>query len=77
MFIRHRHGPTDKLDCSHAMGTDAFSLEWSSESFRHILLFTTAPFDTFAALSRSEQAPFAYHRREPSNLRIGLGAGAA
>src|SRR5713101_7838110 len=37
MFIRHRHGPADKLDCPHALGTNTFSPEWS-KSFRHILL---------------------------------------
>jgi len=36
-FTRHRLGPTNKLDCPHAMGTNAFSPQWA-ESFRHFLL---------------------------------------
>jgi hypothetical protein len=38
---------------------------------------TTAPFDSFAVLSRSGQTPFAYHGRKQTNLRVSLGAGAA
>src|ERR1700682_2357394 len=37
MFTRHRLGPTNKLDCPHAMGTDTFSTQ-RAESFRHVLL---------------------------------------
>ena len=37
MFIRHRHGPIDKLNCPHAMGTNAFSPQ-RVESFCHFLL---------------------------------------
>ena len=37
IFIRHRLGPTDKLDCPHALGIDTFSAEWA-KSFRHVLL---------------------------------------
>ena len=37
MFIRHRHGPMDKLNCPHAMGTNAVSPQWP-KSFRHLLL---------------------------------------
>jgi hypothetical protein len=35
---------------------------------------TIAPFDSFAALSRSGQAQFVYHGRKPTNLRVSLGA---
>src|SRR5437879_5698656 len=31
MFIRHRQGPADKIDCPHAMGT--------AESFRHVCCY--------------------------------------
>jgi hypothetical protein len=31
---------------------------------------TIAPFDSFAALSRSGQAPVVYHGRKPANLRV-------
>jgi hypothetical protein len=44
------------------MGTNAFSPQ-RAESFRHILLLPPPS--------------FAYHRRKPTNLRVGLGAGAA
>src|SRR6266849_5725729 len=37
MFIRHRHGPIDKLNCPHAMGTNTVSPQWS-KSFCHLLL---------------------------------------
>ena len=37
MFARHRLTPTNKLDCPHAMGTNAFSPQ-RAESFRHFLL---------------------------------------
>ena len=37
MFTPHRLGPTNKLDCPHAMGIDAFSPQ-RAESFRHFLL---------------------------------------
>jgi hypothetical protein len=38
---------------------------------------TIGPFDSFAALSRSGQALVVYHGRKPTNLRVGIGAGAA
>src|SRR5438552_19022901 len=41
MFTHHRPGPTEKLDCPHAVGTNAFSPQWA-ESFRHILLLPPA-----------------------------------
>src|SRR3981189_2214073 len=37
MFTRHRLSPANKLDCPHAMGTNAFSPQWP-KSLRHILL---------------------------------------
>src|ERR1700676_5342982 len=37
MFTRHRLGPTNKLDCPHAMGINAFSPQ-RAKSFRHFLL---------------------------------------
>ncbi len=37
MFTCHRLSPTNKLDCPHAMGTNAFSPQ-RAESFRHFLL---------------------------------------
>ena len=37
MFTCHRLSPTNKLDCPHAVGTDAFSAQ-RAESFRHFLL---------------------------------------
>src|SRR5258708_395875 len=37
MFTRHRLRPANKLDCPHAMGTNAFSPQ-RAESFRHFLL---------------------------------------
>src|SRR6266446_3768272 len=37
MFTRHRLSPANKLDCTHAMGTNAFSPQ-RAESFRHVRL---------------------------------------
>jgi hypothetical protein len=37
MFTRHRLGQTNKLDCPHAIGTNAFSSQ-RPEPFRHFLL---------------------------------------
>src|SRR5438128_9429970 len=62
MFTRHRLGPTNKLDCPHAMGTNAFSPQ-RAESFRHFLLLPPPS--------------LVYHRRKPPNLRVSLGTGAA
>jgi len=42
MFIRHRLGPTNKLDFPHAMATNAFSPQ-RAEPFRHFWLFTNHP----------------------------------
>jgi hypothetical protein len=62
MFTRHRLSPTNKLDCPHAMGTNAFSPQ-RAESFRHFLL---------------PPSPSAiYHGCKSTNLRVSLGAGAA
>src|SRR5438445_7659424 len=57
MFTRHRLGSTNKLDCPHAMGTDAFSPQWA-ESFRYILLLPSPP--------------LACHRRKPKNFESAL-----
>ena len=57
MFTRHRHDPPDKLNCPHAMGTDAFSPQWA-ESFRHFLLLPSPS--------------VLYHGGKPTNLRVGL-----
>src|ERR1700682_5749679 len=62
MFNRHRLGPTNKLDCPHAMGTNAFSPQ-RAKSFRHFLLLPSPP--------------VVYHGCKPTNLRLSLGAGAA
>src|SRR5260221_7751451 len=62
MFTRHRLGPANKLDCPHAMGTDAFSPQ-RAESFRHFLLLPSRP--------------VVDHGRKPANLRVSVGAGAA
>ena len=62
MFTHHRLSPTNKLDCPHAMGTDAFSPQ-RAESFRHFLLLPSPP--------------VVYHGRKPTDLRVSLGAGAA
>ncbi len=62
MFTRHRLGPTIKLDCPHAMGTDALSRQ-RAESFRHFLLLPSPP--------------VIYHGRKTTNLRVSFGAGAA
>src|SRR6266705_6629455 len=62
MFTRHRLGPTNKLDCPDAMGTDAFSPQ-RPESFRYFLLLSSPP--------------LVYHRRKPTNLRISFGASAS
>src|SRR4030088_719302 len=62
MFTRHRLGPTNELDCPHAMGTHAFSPQ-RPKSFRHILLLPPPP--------------LAYHRRKPATLRVSLGGRAA
>jgi hypothetical protein len=62
MFTRHRHDPPDKLNCPHAMRTNAFSPQ-RAESFRHFLLLPS---------------PSAvYHGRKQTNLRVSLGARAA
>src|SRR5258708_4034656 len=44
MFTRHRLSPANKLDCPHAIGTNAFSPQ-RAESCRHILLLP-APHST-------------------------------
>src|SRR6266699_2439115 len=62
MFTRQRLGPTNKLDCPDAMGTDAFSPQ-RPESFRYFLLLSSPP--------------LVYHRRKPTNLRISFGASAS
>src|ERR1017187_8649958 len=62
MSTRHRLGPTNKLDCPHAVGTNAFSPQ-RAESFRHFLLLPSPS--------------SIYQRRKPTNLRVSLGAGAA
>src|SRR3982074_516155 len=62
MFACHRLSPTNKLDCPHAMGTNAFSPQ-RAESFRHFLLLPSTS--------------LAYHRRKPTNLRVNLGTSAA
>src|ERR1700676_3539994 len=62
MFTRHRHSPANRLDCPHAMGTDAFSPQWE-ESFRHFQLLPSPS--------------VVDHGRKPANLRVSLGAGAA
>src|SRR5437016_14483759 len=62
MFTRHRLGPTNKLDCPHAMGTNAFSPQ-RAEPFRHFLLLPSPS--------------VVYHGRKPTNLRVSIGAGAA
>ncbi len=59
MFTCHRLEPTYKLDCPHAMGTNAFSPQ-RAESFRYFLLLSTPS--------------LAYYRREPTNLRVSVGA---
>src|ERR1700736_1897176 len=59
MFTRHRLGPTNKLNCPHAMGTDTFSRE-RAESFRHFLLLPSPS--------------VVYHGRKPTNLRVSLRA---
>src|SRR5437870_13074143 len=62
MFTRYRLGPTNKLDCPHATGTNALSLQ-RAESFRYFLLLPS---------------PSAvYHGRKPTNLRVSIGTGAA
>src|SRR6266849_788570 len=62
MFTRHRLGPTNKLDCPHAMGINAFSPQ-RAKSFRHFLLLPSPS--------------VVYHRRKPPNPRVSLGARAA
>jgi hypothetical protein len=62
MFTRHRLGPTNKLDCPHAVGANAFSPQ-RAESFRHFLLLPSPS--------------VVYHGRQPTNLRVSLGARAA
>src|SRR5437899_1090406 len=62
MFTRHRLGPTNKLDCSHAMGTNAFSSQ-RPEPFRHFLLLPSPS--------------VVYHGHKPTNLRVSFGARAA
>src|SRR6266849_881872 len=59
MFTRHRHDPPDKVNCPHAMGTNAFSPQWA-ESFRHFLLLPSPS--------------VVYHGRKPTNLRVSFGA---
>src|SRR5438874_13697094 len=62
MFTHHRLSPTNKRDCPHAMGTNAFSPQ-RAESFRHFLLLPSPP--------------VVHHGRKPTNLRVSFGAGAA
>src|ERR1700680_1692638 len=62
MFTRHRFRRTNKLDCSHAMGTNALSPR-RAESFCHFLLLSSSP--------------LVYHGRQPTNLRVSFGTGAA
>ena len=54
-------------------------MPWGLTRFHHksprsLSAVTIVPFDSFAALSRSGQAPVVYHRRKPMNLRIRVGA---
>jgi hypothetical protein len=62
MFTRHRLSPTNKLDCPHAMGTDAFSAQ-QAESFHRILLLPPPS--------------LVHHGCKPTNLRIRVGPSAA
>src|SRR5947207_10485162 len=41
-MLRHRPALNDKLDCPHALGTNAFSPQ-RADSFRHIVLLPPAP----------------------------------
>ena len=48
MFTRHRHGPMDRLNCPHAMGTNSFSPQWPSHfvtfcCYHRHRLFTADP----------------------------------
>ena len=65
----HESDPSASLGIS-AAGSDA-------REAPQLSAVTTAPFDSFVLLSRSGQAPFTYQRREPTNLRVRLGARAA
>jgi hypothetical protein len=62
MFTRHRLGLTNRLDCPDAMGTDAFPPQ-RAKSFHHVLLLPSPS--------------VVYHGRNPTTLRVSLGAGAA
>jgi REP element-mobilizing transposase RayT len=62
MFTRHRLAAPNKLDCPHAMGTNAFSAQ-RAESFRHFLLLPSPS--------------SVYHGSKPTNLRISFRASAA
>src|ERR1700716_4003859 len=101
MFTRHSLSPTNKLDCPHAMGTNAFSPQ-RAESFRHFLLLPSphstpslrsvpqgrlhsTPSLRLVPQGRLHSTPslhsvaqgrlrFAYYGRQPTNLRVSLGA---
>ena len=62
MFTRTDLLHRTKLDCRHAMGTNAFSSE-RPESIRHFLLFPSPS--------------VIYHRCKPTNLRVSIRASAA
>src|ERR1035441_5456770 len=76
MFARHRLRPSNKTRLSSCHG-DSRVFTTAGRVISSLSAATIAPFDSFAVLSRSGQAPLACHRREPTNLRVSLGAGAA
>ena len=67
MFTRHKLGPTNKLDCPHAMGTDAFSPQ-RAESFRSHSAVTTA----VDLHSRSQTTAISIRRSSPQTMAFAM-----
>src|SRR5258707_3445108 len=75
MFTRHRLGPTNKLDCPHAMGTNAFSPH-RAESFRHFLLLPS-PHSTPSLRSVAQGKLRLFTTDASRNLLVSIGSRAA
>src|ERR1035441_2365253 len=70
MFTRHRLGPTNKLDCPHAMGTNAFSRIMIPRLSLRLRSGLRQSRDFGSGLSRSGQAPVVCHGCKPTNFGV-------
>jgi hypothetical protein len=74
MSTCHRRSPIKKTGLS-SCDRDSRVFSIAGRVISSLSAVTSAPFDSFAELSRSGQAPVAYHRRKLTDLRLGLGCG--